>query len=206
MSTRPPNLTKCDALIGSGIVAIYGIKGADSNPQSVDTACVDLVHDMGAGGFAGASYQNATEVASSINGVASSGRTLIAPVGFSALTFIATTNQWARVQGITGFVTFDAAGLAAFAGKTIGIQIGLTDPANLAAGEIPIHEERIVVPAAGLIVRISCNPALWKGIVPWPMALTCTFISFDATVFPANTTGRMFVSAFKAAINQQLPT
>lgn len=207
MSMFPPELVKVDALIGAGMVNVLGIKGTKQQPQNVDMGGISVVFDVAAGGYAGAEFVNAKDAATfSIAGGAGTTRQVLGPVGFDPNLIINTNSQNCRVLGLTTFFTFDAAGIAAFAGKTIGFQLGMTDPRNTASGEIPIHEEKAVIVAGGLTQRISANPALWNGLIPNPFALAVTLLSYDGTVFPANTTGRVHLSVARAALHQQLPS
>ncbi len=203
MSMRAAELISAD-MTGPkpGVEETLGVTGVKTVPGLVDVAAVDLVLDLGAGGFSKPTWKIASIAAASIAGLTSATFILIAPTGFTIAGNIGNTsetldNQVARVLGASTKLTFDAAGLVAFTNKQARMSWELRDFSNTPNFSV-CEEVKTIVAAGGLSTRYSlgANGTIWKGLVPTNLAFTCTILSSDLTVFPANTTFALAGIAF----------
>lgn len=209
MSMRGFDLQKIDAPnINAGMAAALGLKGEKQGAQNVDVGAIDLVWDVSQGGMAGATFVSANDAAAfTLAASADKDHNVVGPGNFSA-TIIADTLQGgvvqnARLLGGSYYVTFDAAGIAAFATKQIAFTVRLRNIALSKSIEV-YSEKRTLV--AGQLSNLFCVGAgLWNGLIPAGHVVNFNMVSCDGTNFPANSTGSCSVSIVRAAAGVELP-
>lgn len=195
MSLIPPDLVKTDGnMIGPGMSSVLGIKGAKSQPQAIDMAAIQPTYDVQQGGFTfdQTSCKSGVWASTSIAGVASSAFPMLGPLGWQLTArdpVIQTVNgQNGRVLTFDGEITFDAAGIAAFAGKTLWLEAVIGDTLISPTRSIWMHVFEILCVAGKTRYPIYMGATNWLGFIPWPYSLFLRPRSVDGTVFPANTT------------------
>jgi len=196
-----------DGQIGSrgllkSLATMLGMEGVNQAPAQLNRDQVQVTTDLLAGGFNGYSMVTGLESSAAVDGVPSFDRFIAKPIG-AALNgpAMATDEVESRVMATRMDLRFDAAGLAAFAGKEILVFLKY----NLRQGQPvqPIMVVRFSVDAAILVYTFSPFGA-WNGRVgvsatfihtlsPWngwiPAGTLCSWFgsSVDGTNFPANT-------------------
>lgn len=200
--------THIDNSFSKMLTGILGIKGTQSTPVQADMESVLMMLDVGQGGFSVASALCQASADNTIAGVNSKHNQFIYPTGYLVAAGSNTnasggySEKVHRILSASLVITFDAAGLVAFAGKTVTTTWRVI---TVGGNSVPICQETFTIGTPttyrGYLYRlINYVPMLLNG-----MTLYVTTASDDGTNFPANTTCKLYVAAVQREIGSQLP-
>lgn len=198
-------LTPIDGTPGLGTAETLGIKGAAIVfPTEVDMESpLRTVLDVGGGGWVTVQSHFAKEAATAIGGT--SGRTvpIFGPAGYvlGGINVLAgvTNERNLRVIGTNMTLVFDAAGIAAFAGKRVQMRVTAVGPTATDTAQI---ETPVYTLVAGELTLRMAGAKIWPLPASWKLHMSVVVL--DGTVYPANTTQAIDVVAISAKVTRQL--
>lgn len=208
-----PGITSINPRNQKGLQYLFDINDPQSNPESIDMQAIQPTIDMSFGGVARLhDYENLLSVAqsgSSIAGVQTktwqilspgnavgADNQIVVPVGYHFVSWGLKTNLY-----------FDAAGIAAFAGKYCSCEVLLFTPNNdeiikYHGTELTASGVRLYAPGFRTTENITRNHIC---VIPAGCRIRLVWWSQDGTVFPANTVVRYYWAGQAFPVGSPLP-
>lgn len=206
---------KIEADYGAAMYRVLKMQDTVNRPDFMNGEMVQPVIDVGFGGYNQMEPKQAPRASVSIAGIATPRWVMIGVQGIRSVFAAGVTDLNATIQLnnenariLSGYckVTFDAAGLAAWAGKTIRFRSRYYSESGTAAYNIAIVDVALGAALSYEVFMVQ-QMSLRDLVVPSPLslALTITDITGPGAAWPANSVLEGTVSAIIQARHAQLP-